>query len=153
MFARRYFAGHYFAPRYWPSGAGVAPTPAPSAPESTKGGIPSKRGRRRERVYVQINDRTLWFANEANAVAFLRTQGAITEKHVAAEVERRSVVVADLPKVDTSPIVLPRITVRGSYEAEQYAKELDLRMRQMLAMLDVHYQALLDDDDEMMLLH
>lgn len=28
MFPRRYFAGRFFAPRYWPQSAGGAPAPA-----------------------------------------------------------------------------------------------------------------------------
>jgi hypothetical protein len=134
----------------WTRG-GVTPTPTPAPDTAVKGGIPGrgKKARKRERVYIQVDDRALWFANEDNAIAFLRTQGAITEKRVAAEISK--VVAKAVPTL--APFVLPRITVRGSEEAHAYAKELDLRMRQMLAMLDAQYLILLDDDDDMMLLH
>jgi hypothetical protein len=145
---------------FWMGGAGTdgqvapEPTPTPSV-DQVKGGIPARK-RRRERVYIKLDDRTLWFANEANALAFLRQHARTLETRVSAEVERKSRVVVGARAVvapDTTPIRIPQITVRGSEDAQQIAVDINRRMRAILRLLDAQaYADLLDEEDEVMLL-
>lgn len=143
---------------FWMGGAGVdsgvvPPTPTPTPDQRRDGGIPARK-RRRERVYIKVDERTLWFKNEENALAFLRQHARTLETRVSAEVAQKSkVVVGDLPAFDSSPIVIPTIIVRGSEDAQQIVLDLNKRMRQILQLLDAKaYADLLDEEDEVMLL-
>jgi hypothetical protein len=145
---------------FWMGGAGVdsgvvPPTPTPTPAGRVKGGIPARR-RRRERVYIELDDRTLWFKKEENALAFLRQHARALETRVTAEVERKSRVMVGAREpvaLDTSPIEIPRIVVRGSAEAQELVLDIGRRMRAILRLLDAKaYTDLLDEEDEVMLL-
>lgn len=137
------------------SEAGAQPEPTPAA-DQIKGGLPAKRRRRLRRVYIKLDERTVWFKNEDNALEFLRAHAKKVEARISAEVERKSrVLVAprELVGPDTSPIRLPVLTVRGSEDAQQIALDLNRRMRAILRLLDAQaYADLLDEEDEVMLL-
>lgn len=150
------FQGGGYPGRPYGSFAGRAPfvPPVVVAEERSGGGIPAKR--RRERLYINIDGRIVFFKNEESARDYLRSRGDELVERVQREVAQAQAVVepaepdAPVQTPELPHIKLPKIEVRGSDEAQAIATDIQLRMHAVLLSLKWHDR--LRREEELLLL-
>lgn len=151
------FQGGGYPGRPYGSFAGREPfvPPVVVVEERSGGGIPSRK-RRRERVYIKIDDRLVFFKNERSAREYLQARGDELVERVQREVAAVEAAqpASDAPEASRSelpPIRLPKIEVRGSDEAQAIATEIQLRMHAVL--LSIQWHDRLRREEELLLLN
>jgi hypothetical protein len=128
--------------------------------DGTAGAPPARR--RRDRVYINIDGRVVFFANEANAREYLEEKAAEVTRRFEREAERIEAEVSqeqhDAPAgamapVDwrTIPIRIPKIVVDGNEDLEQLARETETRFYAWLMVLEGRRRQL-QWEDELLLL-
>lgn len=123
-------------------------------------GAPGSR-RRRDRVYINIDGRVVFFANEANAREYLEEKAAELTRRFEREAERIEAEVSEeqsqpagaMAPVDWReiPIRIPKIVVDGNDELEALAREIETRFYAWLMHLEDRRRQL-QWEDELLLL-
>lgn len=127
------------------------------------GGISTGKGsRRKERVYINLDGRTVWFKSVENARDYLREAGdTLVSKFEARAREAQhattfteGAVTASLPETDwrSIPIVMPKVEVRGADELVEMAEDIQLRSYAVLIGL-AHNERMRRDEEELLLLN